>query len=70
MRKVRVQTQFRPYSLWAVTGGRLRMRDWPSIVPGAPEDYYLVVNHYGRFGIGVRGDRPRSRQLMKPPSPI
>ena len=21
-----------------------------SIVPGAPEDYYLVVNHYGRFG--------------------
>ena len=26
------------------------MREWPSIVPGAPEDYYLVVNHYGRFG--------------------
>ena len=21
-----------------------------SIVPGAPEDYYIVVNHYGRFG--------------------
>ena len=20
------------------------------IVPGAPEDYYIVVNHYGRFG--------------------
>jgi len=26
------------------------MREWPSIVPGAPEDYYNVVNHYGRFG--------------------
>ena len=26
------------------------MRDWPSIVPAASEDYYLVVNHYGRFG--------------------
>ena len=26
------------------------MRDWPSIVPATPEDYYLVINHYGRFG--------------------
>src|SRR6476659_181995 len=26
------------------------MPEWPSIVPGAPEDYYIVVNHYGRFG--------------------
>ena len=26
------------------------MREWPSIVPGTPEDYYIVVNHYGRFG--------------------
>ena len=26
------------------------MRDWPSIVPGTPEDYYIVVNHYGRLG--------------------
>ena len=26
------------------------MREWPSIVPGTPEDYYLVVNHFGRFG--------------------
>ena len=26
------------------------MREWPSIVPSAPEDYYVVVNHYGRFG--------------------
>ena len=26
------------------------MREWPSIVPGTPEDYYIVVNRYGRFG--------------------
>ena len=26
------------------------MREWPSIVPAESEDYYLVVNHYGRFG--------------------
>ena len=26
------------------------MREWPSIVPGAPEDYFIVVNHYGQFG--------------------
>src|SRR6185503_20777465 len=26
------------------------MREWPSIVPGTPEDFYIVVNHYGRFG--------------------
>jgi hypothetical protein len=26
------------------------MREWPSIVPGAPEDYYIVINHYGEFG--------------------
>ncbi|WOH47616.1 hypothetical protein [Bradyrhizobium sp. sBnM-33] len=26
------------------------MREWPSIVPGAPENFYIVVNHYGRFG--------------------
>ena len=26
------------------------MREWPSIVPAASEDYYIVVNHYGRFG--------------------
>ncbi len=25
------------------------MREWPSIVPGAPEDCSIVVNHYGRF---------------------
>ena len=26
------------------------MREWPSLVPGAPADYFIVVNHYGRFG--------------------
>ena len=26
------------------------MRGWPSIIPAASEDYYIVVNHYGRFG--------------------
>jgi len=26
------------------------MREWPSIVPGTPEDFYIVVNHFGRFG--------------------
>jgi hypothetical protein len=26
------------------------MRERPSIVPGTPEDCYIVVNHYGRFG--------------------
>jgi len=26
------------------------MREWPSIVPAASEDYYIVVNHFGRFG--------------------
>ena len=27
------------------------MRDWPSIVPGAPEDYFIVLNGYGRHGV-------------------
>jgi hypothetical protein len=26
------------------------MREWHSIVPGPPEDYHIVINHYGRFG--------------------
>ena len=26
------------------------MREWPSIVPAASEDYYIVVNDFGRFG--------------------
>lgn len=26
------------------------MRNWPSIVPAVPEDFYLVINRYGRFG--------------------
>ena len=27
------------------------MRTDPSIVPGAPEDFYLVINRYGRHGV-------------------
>jgi len=27
------------------------MREWPSIVPTASEDYYIVMNSYGRHGI-------------------
>ena len=26
------------------------MRTEPSIVPGTPKDFYIVVNHYGRHG--------------------
>jgi hypothetical protein len=26
------------------------MREWPSLVPGALEDFYLVINRYGRHG--------------------
>jgi hypothetical protein len=26
------------------------MREGPSIVPAAPEDFYVVVNRYGRYG--------------------
>jgi hypothetical protein len=27
------------------------MRTDPSIVPGAPEDFYIVINRYGRHGV-------------------
>ena len=26
------------------------MREWPSIVSGAPEDFFVVINRYGQFG--------------------
>ena len=26
------------------------MRNWPSIDPAASEDFYIVVNHFGRYG--------------------
>jgi hypothetical protein len=26
------------------------MREWPSIVPAASDDFYIVVNQFGRFG--------------------
>ena len=44
------------------------MPEWPSIVPGAPESYYIVVNHYGRFGTAFaetdldRADRRGNRR--------
>ena len=28
------------------------MREWPSIVPGAPEDFYLVINRYAFLRCG------------------
>jgi hypothetical protein len=43
------------------------MREWSSIFPGA-EDYYIVVNHFGRFGAAfVETDLGRAD--LKPPSP-
>ena len=27
------------------------MRNWPSIIPDPSEDYYVVLNSYGRFGV-------------------
>jgi hypothetical protein len=27
------------------------MRSGPSIVPGSPENFYIVLNHYGRHGV-------------------
>src|SRR4249919_1339817 len=27
------------------------MRTDPSIVPGSPEDFYIVINRYGRHGV-------------------
>ena len=40
----------RPVRIASGVHRELRMREWPSIVPGAPEDFYIVVNHFGRFG--------------------
>ena len=44
------QTQPRPYSLWPFSGSCYVCVQCPSIIPGAPDDYYIVINHYGRFG--------------------
>jgi hypothetical protein len=33
------------------TARALRMREWPSIVPTASKDYYIVMNSYGRHSI-------------------
>ena len=36
------------------------MPEWPSIVPGAPENYYIVVNHYGGFSAFAETDLDRA----------
>ena len=41
------------------------MREWPSIVPGAPERYCIVVNHYGRFGAAFA-----ETDLVAPPGDV
>jgi hypothetical protein len=46
------------------------MLEWPSIVPGAPENYYIVANHYGRSGtafarpISTGADRRGNRRTQ------
>ena len=45
------------------------MREWPSIVPAASEDFYIVVDDYG--GSARRLQRLISTApTMRPPSPI
>ena len=45
------------------------MREGPSIVPAAADDYYMVINHYGQFGTALR--RPIvAAPTMQPPLPI
>ena len=36
------------------------MRKWPSIIPGAREDFYIVVNHYGKFGAALQTSLDRA----------
>ena len=45
------------------------MREWPWIVPAASEDFYLVVNDFGRLGTAF-GRLISTAPTMKPPSPI
>jgi len=45
------------------------MREGPSIVPAAADDYYMVINHYGRLVPHLR--RPIvAAPTMQPPLPI
>src|SRR6476620_9268163 len=46
------------------SGELLRMREWTSIVPDAPEDYCLVINHYGRSARRLR--RPAESAHFSP----
>jgi len=41
--------------VWRDGSHALPLSEWPSIVPGTPEDFYLVVNQYGRFGTAFAG---------------
>jgi hypothetical protein len=36
------------------------MRNWPSLVPAASEDFYIVVNHFGRHGTVVETNLDRA----------
>ena len=45
------------------------MREWPSIVPGTPEDYYIVVNHYAAT-VPRLPKRIFIGPILRPPSPI
>ena len=68
MPKLRPQNPFPVRVPLAVTGGKLRMRTGPSIVPGIADDYHVVLNSYGR----PARRSPRSTSIgptMKPPSP-
>jgi len=44
------------------------MREWPSIVPAASEDFYIVVNHYGRSGSAF-AETDFAGLILRPPSP-
>ena len=40
------------------------MRKWPSIIPGTREDFYIVVNHYGKFGAAFAETRGSCRATI------
>jgi hypothetical protein len=48
-------TAYHPWSGVSISGNRLRepelhMRERPTIIPGAPEEFCIVINRYGSFG--------------------
>ena len=44
------QTRPWPCNLWRYSGCCVCVAYRASIVPGTPKDYYIVINHHGRFG--------------------